>query len=68
MEYENYANRITSLVNFDTFQKPRSEHKEVVRFVVKHRDMIKTTVTKTKCLQLNDKIFYFPKGILPLPF
>lgn len=68
MEYANYANRITSLVNFDTFQKPRSEHKEVVRFVVKHGDMIKTTVTKTKCLQLNDKIFYFLKGILPLPF
>ena len=57
MEYANNANRITSLVSFNTFEKPRSEYKEVERFVVKQGDMVKTTVTKTKFLQLKDFIF-----------
>lgn len=30
--------------------------------------MIKTTVQKTKFSQLNDKRFYFPDGILSLPY
>ena len=30
--------------------------------------MTKTTVTKTKFSQLNDERFYFPNGILPLPY
>ena len=45
-----------------------NECKEVARFVVKKGDMIKTTVTKTKFSQLNDKRFYFPDGILSLPY
>lgn len=30
--------------------------------------MVKTTVQKTKFSQLNDKRFYFPDGILSLPY
>ena len=30
--------------------------------------MIKTTVQKTKFFQINDKRFYFPDGILSLPY
>ena len=30
--------------------------------------MVKTVVTKTKFSQLNDKRFYFPDGILSLPY
>ena len=63
MEYQNCANRIKSLTNFDTSQKLPSEYKEVARFVVKKGDMVKTTATKTKFSQLNDKRFYFPDGI-----
>ena len=68
MEYSNNANRITSLVNFNRFEKPRSEYKEVERFVVKQGDMVKIMVTKTKFSQLNDKRFYFPNSILSLPY
>lgn len=68
MEYSNYSNRIKSLVNFDTFEKPPAECKEVARFSVKKGDMIKVLVTKTKFSQLNDKRFYFPDGILSLPY
>lgn len=68
MEFSNYADRIKSLVNFDTFEKPPAEYKEVSRFAVKQGKMVKTTVTKTKFSQLNDKRFYFPEGILSLPY
>ena len=68
MEFHNYANRIKSLKNFDTFDKPVKEYKEVGRFVVKKAYMVKTSVTKTKFSQLNDKRFYLPNGILSLPY
>ena len=58
MEFSNYANRIKSLVNFDTFEKPPAEDREVSRFTVKQGEMVKTTVQKTKFSQLNDKIFF----------
>ena len=68
MEFSNYSNRIKSLFNFDTFEKTPAEYKEVARFTVKKGDMVKTVVTKTKFSQLNDKRFYFPDGILSLPY
>ena len=55
MEFNNFAGRIKSLVNFDTFQKPRAEYKEVSRFNVIQGEMRKNTVQKTKFSQLNDK-------------
>ena len=68
MEYNNYANRIKSLINFKTFKKPPTEYKKVARFLVKKGDMVKTTVTKTRFSQLNDKRFYFPNDTLSLPY
>ena len=68
MEFSNYANRIKSLVNFDTFEKPPAEQKEVSCFTVKQGEMVQTTVQKTKSSQLNDKRFYFPDWILSLPY
>ena len=31
MDFENFTNRIKSLVNFDTFEKPPAEYKQVSR-------------------------------------
>ena len=45
-----------------------TEFKEVLQFTVKQGKMVKTTVMKTKFLQLNDKRFYFLDGILSLPY
>lgn len=67
MEFSKYANRIKSLVNFNTFEKPPSEYKDVARFTVKKGDIVKTVVNKTKFSQVNDKRFYSPDGILSLP-
>ena len=68
MGFENFSNRIKSLANFDTFEKPPAEYKEVSRFSVYQGEMFKKTVAKTKFSQLNDKRFYFPDGIVSLPF
>ena len=68
MGSDNYASRIKSLVNFDTFEKTQNQYKEVERFTVTQGEMIKTTVTKTNFSQLNDKRFCFPDGILSSPY
>ena len=46
MELKNFANRIKFLVNFDKFQKPPAEYKEVSRFTVFQGEMMEKTVHK----------------------
>ena len=67
MEFNNFAGRNESLVNFDTFQKHPAEYKEVSHFTVFQGEVVKETVQKTKFSQLNGKRFYFPDGIISLP-
>ena len=66
--FENFSQRIKSLDNFDTFEKTPADFKEVFRFTVKAGEIRKETVVKNKFSQINDKRFYFPDGILSLPF
>ena len=66
MCYENYANRIVSLANFDYFQKPPAEFKEVARLTVDKGDIQKETSLKTEFSQFNDKRFYFSNGVTSL--
>ena len=54
--------------DFDTFQKPPIDLKEVSRLAVKAAKMKKETVVKNKFCQINDKKFYVPDGILSLLF
>ena len=68
MRFENVVGRIKSLVNFETFEEPPAEYKEVSRLFIVQGEMIKKTVVKTKFSQLNNKRFYFPDGIVSLPF
>ena len=68
LNFENFASRIKSLVNFDAFEKPPTEVKQVSKLTVNKGEMVKKTVKKTKLSQLNDKRFYFQNGILSLPF
>ena len=41
MGSENFSNRIKSLVNFDTFEKPPAEYKEVLRISMFQGEMVK---------------------------
>ena len=63
-----FSQRIKSLVNFYTFEKLPQDTKQASRITVVAGEMVKTTVTKNKFSQLNDKRFYFPVGIVSLPF
>ena len=65
---ENFSQRVKSLDNFETFQKPPVDSKEMSRLTAKTGEMKKETVVKSKFSQINDKRFYFPDGILSLPF
>ena len=67
MNYENYAERIKPLYDFDTYKKPKADSKNLVRISVKRGEMTTYTIKK-KFSQLNDKRFYFPSGIISLPF
>ena len=63
-----FSQRIKCLVNFYTFEKLPQDTKQASRITVVAGEMVKTTVTKNKFSQLNDKRFYFPVGIVSLPF
>ena len=67
INFENYTKRLVSLMNFDTFEKPPADYKEVSRLTAFQGKMEKKTVTKTKFLQFNDKRFYFSDEIISLP-
>ena len=68
MDFENFAERIKPLYDFDTYVKPKRDAKPVVRISVKKGEMTTRKVIKTKFSQLNDKRFYFPNAIISLPF
>ena len=66
--FENFSKRIGSLVNFDTFNPHPHGTKQISRLTVISGEMVKSAVTKNKFLLLNDKRFYFPDGLVSLPF
>ena len=66
--FENFAQRIKSLVHFETFEQPPLDQKQVSRITVDHGEMVKNTSTKSKFSQLNDRSFFFPDGVVSLPF
>ena len=68
MEYENFAERIKPLFDFESFQAPKADMKGVVRISVKKGEMTTHKIVKTKFSQLNDKRFYSLNAILSLPF
>ena len=59
MDFENFANRIKLLVNFDTFKKPLAEYKEVCRFTVFQEEMIKKLSIKQNYLNLTTRGFLY---------
>ena len=73
--FENFAQRIGSLVNFGTFEKPPRDTEKVSKLNVNKLsqsvmagEVIRSTYIKNKFSQINDKIFYFPDGVVSLPF
>ena len=65
MNFENFASQNKLLVNFDTFEKPPAKYKQVSRLTVRKGEMVKKTVTKTKCSQLNIRDFTLQIELFP---
>ena len=68
MDFENYAERIKPLYDFQSYKKPKVDNKNIVRISVKKDEMATHTIKKNNFSQLNDKRFYFPNDIISLPF
>ena len=49
--FKNFAQRKKPLVNFNTFEKPPPDQKQVSRLTVVAGEMVKKTVTKSKFSQ-----------------
>ena len=64
MNYENFAERIKPLYDFNTYKKPKADSKNLVRISIKKGEMTTHTIKKNKFSQLNSKRFYFPNGII----
>ena len=67
MDYQNYAERIKPLYDFESFKPPRLDEKEAVRIGTKNSEMTTYRIRKTNFSQLNNKRFYFPNAVLSLP-
>ena len=59
MEYENYAERIKPLKNFNTFKKPKADSKDVVRISVKKGQMLTHKIKKMNFRSLTTNVFTF---------
>lgn len=55
--FENFAQRIKSLVNFDTFEKPLNAQKQVSRLTLVTGEMVKKLSQKSNFLNLKIKNF-----------
>ena len=67
MDYENFAERIKLLYDFNKYRKPKRDTKTVVRISVKKGEMTTHQIIKSKFSQLNHKRFYFPNTVISLP-
>ena len=71
MDFDSYLNRLSDLTEYhsEVLQKPNPFQKiEPKRFQVINESMQMKSVCKVQFGQLNDKRFYFPNGILSLPY
>ena len=68
MDYQNYAERIKPLIDFETYKKPKTDIKDIMRISVKKGEMTTHKIKMSKFYQLNNKRFYFPNAIVSLPF
>ena len=67
MEFEDYAKRINSVREIETFAQLPKEKQKQNMFTVKN-NMILEETEKSKFAQVNGKRYYFSDGIASLPF
>ena len=71
MDFDSYSNRLSDLTEYSNeflYNPNKVEQVEQKRFEVKNESMQMKSVSKVQFGQLNDKRFYFPNGIISLPY
>ena len=68
MKFEDYAERINSIREIETFAQLPKEKQKQNRFTIKINQMILEEIEKSKFAQINNKRYYFSDRILSLPF
>ena len=68
MKFEDYAERINSIREIETFAQLAKEKQKQNRFTIKNNQMILEEIEKSKFAQINNKRYYFSDRILSLPF
>ena len=71
MDFDSYSNRLFDLTEYSNeflYNPNKVEQIEQKRFEVKNESMQIKSVSKVQFSQLNDKRFYFPNGIISLPY
>ena len=68
MTFDAYCPKLASITEFFNKQIKPTKKIEQKRFQIINDAMQMNTVSKIQFGQLNDKIFYFPNGIVSLPF
>ena len=68
MKFEDYAERINSIREIETFAQLPKEKQKQNRFTIKNNQMILEEIEKSKFAQINNKRYYFSDRILSLPF
>lgn len=67
MGFEDFSLRISTLINFDTFEKlPHWFQKGLLAYRFRWRDA-KKSIVESRFSQINDKRFYFADGINSMP-
>ena len=68
MEFEDWAKRINSVKEIETFRQLPKEKQKQGRFLVKNNEMVLEEIEKSKFSQINDERYYFSDDIVSLPF
>ena len=71
MDFDFYSNRLSDLTEYSNeflYNPNKVEQIEQKRFEVKNEPMQMKSVSKVQFGKLNDKRFYFPNGIISLPY
>ena len=68
MEIEDYAKRINSIKEIETFGQLPKEKRKQNRFANKNNQMVLKETEKSKFAKINDIRYYFSDGIVSLPF
>ena len=69
MDFSTYCSKLGSITDyFESHIKPNKTKIKQKRFQIINDRMQMNTVNKIQFVQLNDKRFYFPNGIVSLPF